>query len=215
MSISDFSAVIVRDLRAVQREVQAYPDDAMLWQPAPGITNSGGTLVLHVCGNLRHFVGSVLGGVAYERDREAEFSRRDVPRDELLKCLEDTIAEVVTAIGTPEDARLDARYPQPIGGRLMTTSQFLVHLTSHLAYHLGQIDYHRRMLDPNAQTVGTLPLEELPSVEPPPDPDEFAAKAEAADPGGSLLPSELEPDPVEPDRAGPGGPSPAASPVAA
>lgn len=176
MSISDFGAVMVRDLRAIQREVQAYPDDAMPWKTVPGITNSGGTLVLHICGNLRHFVGSALGGIDYARDRDAEFSRRDVPRAELLAELEATIDAVDSAIGTPDDARLSARYPLPIGGRLLTTSQFLVHLTAHLGYHLGQIDYHRRMLDAKAQTVGTLPLEELPSVEPPPDPAEFAAK---------------------------------------
>jgi uncharacterized damage-inducible protein DinB len=192
MSISDFGAVIVRDLRAVQREVQAYPDDAMLWKLTPAITNSAGTLVLHICGNLRHFVGSVLGGVEYARNRDDEFTRRDVPRDELIACLEETIKAVDTAIGTHDDARLSARYPMQIGGRMMTTSQFLVHLTAHLGYHLGQIDYHRRILDENAPTVGNLPLEELPSVEPPADPEEFAAKAAEADPTGSLLPPQGE-----------------------
>jgi hypothetical protein len=98
---------------------------------------------------------------------------------------------VDTAIGTPDDARLSARYPMPIGGRQLTTNAFLVHLTSHLGYHLGQIDYHRRMLDPKAETARTLPIEELPAVEPPPDPEEFAAKAAEAEPSASLLPEDV------------------------
>lgn len=177
MSISDFSAVIVRELRAARAELEAYPDEALIWKQVPGITNPAGTLVLHLCGNLRHFVGGILGGSDYARDREAEFSRRDVPRAELYALIETTCKEVEEAIGRPEDARLSARYPTPVGGRLFTTSQFLVHLVGHLGYHLGQIDYHRRMLDPAAKAVGTLSLEALPSVEPPPDPEEFATRA--------------------------------------
>lgn len=175
MSISDFSAVIVRELRAARSELEAYPDEALVWKEVPGIANPAGTLVLHICGNLRHFVGGTLGGSGYARDRDAEFSRRGVPRAELFELIETTCDEVEEAIGRPEDARLSARYPTAVGGRLFTTSQFLVHLVGHLGYHLGQIDYHRRMLDPSAKAVGTLSLEALPSVEPPPDPEEFVA----------------------------------------
>jgi hypothetical protein len=89
----------------------------------------------------------------------------------------------------------------PINGRMLTTSQFLVHLTAHLGYHLGQIDYHRRMLDNQAQPVGTLPIAELPGVEPPPDPEEFAAKAAEAEPGASLLPEGEAPRKREPTPA--------------
>lgn len=187
MSISDFRAVFIRELRAVRREVEAYPDESLLWKEAPGIANPAGTLVLHLCGNLRHFVGAVLGGLPYQRDRDAEFSRRDVSRAELLTQLDATIEAVEDALGRPEDARLSARYPMAIGGRMLTTSQFLVHLAAHLGYHLGQIDYHRRMLDPKAKPVSTISLDELPNVEPPPDPEEFAAKAAHASPAESLL----------------------------
>lgn len=187
MSIADFESVLVRELKALRRQVEAYPDDASLWRSPPGIANSAGTLVLHLCGNLRHFVGKVLGGVEYVRDRDAEFSRRDVPRAELLADIDATIEAVSAALGTPADARLSARYPMPIGGRMLTTSQFLVHLAAHLAYHLGQVDYHRRLLTEDATTVNTLPLDELRDVEPPPDPEEFAAKAATISPEASLL----------------------------
>lgn len=203
MSINDFRAVFVRELRAVRREVEAYPDEKLLWKEAPGIANPAGTLVLHLCGNLRHFVGAVLGGQPYKRDRDAEFSRRDVPRAELLQEIDATVEAIEEALGRPEDARLSARYPMPIGGRMLTTSQFLVHLAAHLGYHLGQVDYHRRLLDPKAKAVNTLPLDELPNVDPPPDPEEFAAKAAQASPAESLLAaleSETAPARITPSR---------------
>lgn len=200
MSIADFRAVLVRELKAVRREVEAYPDEQSVWKEAPGIANTAGTLVLHLCGNLRHFVGAVLGGHPYQRDRDAEFNRRDVPRADLLKELDAAIEAVDDALSRPEDARLSARYPMAIGGRLVTTSQFLVHLVAHLGYHLGQIDYHRRMLDPEAKPVNTLPLDELPSVEPPPDPEEFAAKAAQASPEESLLAALESEDPRTPTK---------------
>ena len=164
MTITDFCIVMVRELRALQRELQAYPDDETPWRLAPGITNSAGTLALHLTGNLRHFVGAVLGGSGYVRDRDAEFARRGVPRAELVAGIELAIAEVESAIRAHDDARLGAAYPVPVGGRQVTTSQFLVHLVAHLGYHLGQVDYHRRMTDPAAKPVGTLPLDTLAEI---------------------------------------------------
>jgi hypothetical protein len=213
MSIADFESVLVRELKALRRQVEAYPDDASLWRSPAGIANPAGTLVLHLCGNLRHFVGKVLGGVEYVRDRDAEFSRRDVPRAELLAEIDATIEAVSAALGTPADARLSARYPMPIGGRMLTTSQFLVHLAAHLAYHLGQVDYHRRLLTEDATTrlpprrSPPPPGPGRPPPPPPPDPEEFAAKAATISPEVSLLEAigldkEEVPGRITPSRGG-------------
>lgn len=70
--------VLVRELEAFCREVEAFPDDERLWQTLPGITNACGNLARHVAGNLQHFVGARLGGTGYVRHREAEFSQRSV-----------------------------------------------------------------------------------------------------------------------------------------
>jgi hypothetical protein len=87
-------AIILRELRALRREVEAYPDDASVWAVPAGISNSCGTLVLHLVGNLRTYVGKAIGGIAYERDRLREFSARDLPRAELLREIDATIDAV-------------------------------------------------------------------------------------------------------------------------
>lgn len=154
--------ILTRELYAFRRGVEAYPDDASLWRAVPGIANAGGTLVLHVSGNLRHFIGAVLGGSGYVRDRAAEFSRRGVRRAELLEEIDAAIAAVGRGMdATPDDA-LGARYPEQVAGRDVLTRDYLVHLAAHLAYHLGQFDYHRRIVTGDGRTIGAVATAELP-----------------------------------------------------
>lgn len=163
MIIESVRGILDRDLGAIVRELEAYPDDAAVWQPLPGMTNTGGTLVLHLCGNLRHFVGHALGGSGYVRDREAEFNRRDVARAELADTVDQTRREIAAALeGFPAE-RLTERYPLAIGGVTVTMADALIHLSSHLAYHLGQLDYHRRAVTGDTRSVGPMAASELPS----------------------------------------------------
>jgi len=150
--------LLVRDLDTLERELAAYPDDAAVWREAPGVTNVGGTLALHLCGNLRHFVGAVLGGTGYERDRPAEFARRDVPRDVILAEVRAARADVAAALNALDPARLDAPYPLAFGENRLPTGLFLAHLATHLAFHLGQIDYHRRLTTGDATSVGVVAI---------------------------------------------------------
>lgn len=158
--------VLARDLRAVAREVDAYPDDEALWRTAPGITNSAGTLTLHLAGNLEHFIGGVLGRTGYVRDREAEFGTRDLTRAEVRGRIEAAAKSVDATLAQLAPEQWEAEYPVPIGGRKVGTAAFLVHLATHLAYHLGQIDYHRRMLVPGAGTVDAMSIGDLPEFAP-------------------------------------------------
>lgn len=153
--------MLLREIAAVGRSVEAYPDDASLWALPEGLPNSGGTLVLHLLGNLQHYVGALLGGSGYRRDRPAEFARRDVPRMELLAELGATTVAVERALTTLSDEALSQQYPESVGGHTFETGIFLVHLAAHLAYHLGQIDYHRRAVTKDARSVGALPLANL------------------------------------------------------
>lgn len=155
------SAVLLRDLRAVKREIEAYPTEADIWRVVPGITNTGGTLALHLAGNLQHFVGALLGGSGYVRNRDAEFSRRDVPRSEIVAELEKALSAVHAGLARVTDADLARDVPQQIGGKAIVMGDWLLHLSAHLAYHLGQIDYHRRLTTGQATTVGTMPVAEL------------------------------------------------------
>ena len=153
--------VMLRELRALRREVEAYPSDADLWRVVPGIANSGGNLVLHLAGNLQYFVGAALGGTGYVRNREAEFGTRDVPRRELLEQVDRAMTAVETGLGKLRDDDLDQPYPEPVGGGSYTTGAFLTHLAVHLAYHLGQVDYHRRIVTGDGTTAKTVAIGEL------------------------------------------------------
>lgn len=154
-------AVLARDLRALRREVEAYPDDASVWAVPPGIANSCGTLVLHLAGNLRTYVGHVIGGIAYERDRPREFSARGLSRGVLLDEIDATIDAVTRALPLLNDHRLASEFPLAVGAVRVNTQEFLLHCAVHLGYHLGQVDYHRRLSTGLAATVSTLAPAEL------------------------------------------------------
>ncbi|HEX7597691.1 MAG TPA: DinB family protein, partial [Polyangia bacterium] len=113
---ADLLVLFRRDLRCFIREVEAFPDDATLWRTVPGISNSAGNLALHVAGNLRTFVGAVLGGTGYQRNREAEFSRREGSRADVVAALEGAVVEVETGLKAVTGASLAAPFPMEVGG---------------------------------------------------------------------------------------------------
>jgi hypothetical protein len=90
----DLSRLLVRELETFAREVELFPDDESLFKTLPGVANSAGNLGLHVCGNLQHFVGAVLGNTGYVRNRDAEFAARSGRRDDLARMLRETAAVV-------------------------------------------------------------------------------------------------------------------------
>ncbi len=153
--------LIVRDLTSVTDQVEAYPDDGSLWADAPGIANTGGTLALHIAGNLHHFIGTVLGSATYVRNRDAEFNARGASRAEIVKALKAAQHDVATSLeNLPEDA-LAEDFPEQIGGAALSTEQALLHFAAHLTYHLGQIDYHRRFVTGGAPVKGMLSAKAL------------------------------------------------------
>jgi uncharacterized damage-inducible protein DinB len=153
--------VITRELKALRREIETYPSEADLWEVRPGITNPGGNLALHLAGNIQYYLGNVLGKTGYVRNRDAEFGDKDVPRVELLREIDNAIAAVQTGMSKITEHDLAKPYPESVGGVRSTTGAFLAHLATHLAYHLGQVDYHRRILTGEAKTVRTMALTEL------------------------------------------------------
>ena len=155
------ATVMTSELKALRREVESYPSDAKLWESAPGITNPGGNLVLHLAGNIQYFVGGVLGGSGYKRYRDAEFGSRDIPRADLLREIDAALAAVQAGLARVSDDDLKKPFPEAIGGMTPTTGAWLAHLAVHLGYHLGQVDYHRRIISREGKTVGALPMGEL------------------------------------------------------
>ena len=153
--------VLARDVKAVRRELEAYPDEPSVWALPPGVANSGGTLALHLAGNLQHFFGAVLGGSGYKRDRAAEFAKRDVPRSALIVELEAAIVAIGLGMSQVSEARLAEEFPEAIAGHRIVMGEWLIHLVSHTGYHLGQIDYHRRLVTQSGATVGAMAVPEL------------------------------------------------------
>ncbi len=164
-TIASIAAIIDRELRSVCAELEAYADERDLWLVAPGITNPPGVLAAHLVGNLQHFIGARLGGTGYLRDRAAEFSRRDRTRAELVAALEETRGIVRATLAALPEGELDREYPEVIAGVRLGTGDLLIHLVSHLAYHLGQIDYHRRLLAGGAP-VRAMAIPDLATAQP-------------------------------------------------
>jgi uncharacterized damage-inducible protein DinB len=158
---ADLLLILRRDLRCFIREVETFPDDASLWRTAPGIANSAGNLALHVAGNLRHFVGAVLGGTDYQRNREREFALREVSRASVAAELEAALREVEPGLAALTEASQAAPYPQAVAGHQPPTGRWLLHLVAHTAFHLGQAGYLRRALTGETGATGPLSIPEL------------------------------------------------------
>jgi uncharacterized damage-inducible protein DinB len=135
-----------RDLNKLKIEIEQYSDEADLWKTGEGITNSAGNLCQHLTGNLLHFFGAVLGGTGYVRDRDAEFAGKNVSREHLVSQIDTTLEVVTSTLAKLTDEDLANNYPIEVFGHPMTTEYFVTHLATHFNYHLGQINYHRRML---------------------------------------------------------------------
>jgi uncharacterized damage-inducible protein DinB len=142
---SELASLFARDIDRAGRQLDAI-DDAHLWQVVPGVTNSAGNLLLHLNGNLREYIGRQLGGVPYHRDRAREFAARDVPRAELTRALRELEALIPGVLGRVGEEQWDAPFPENVLGEPLTNRQFVIHLFGHLGYHLGQVDYIRRVL---------------------------------------------------------------------
>ena len=164
MLLAYASAVLDRDLRALSREISAYTDERDLWRLAPGVPNSAGTLALHLAGNIQHYLGARLGGTGYVRDRPAEFAERGVARGELLARIESAREAVRAASAAEVDTSAD--FPEIISETRIVTGDYLLHLCTHFAFHLGQLDYHRRFVTGDAAGVGAVRPAELGSARP-------------------------------------------------
>lgn len=134
-----------KDLNKLKEEISLYKDESSLWIIKDGISNSAGNLCLHLIGNLNHFIGSVLGNTNYIRNRENEFSAKNILRSELYKEIDKTIAVVSKSLKNLSDEDFEKEFPILIRNEKVKTDFMLLHLIAHFSYHLGQINYHRRL----------------------------------------------------------------------
>ena len=137
-----------RDLNKLKEEFNLYSDESKMWVLKGEIKNSAGNLALHLLGNLNHFIGAILGNSGYVRNRDAEFSEKDIPRNEIISNIDKTIGVIKSTLSKISDEDLGKDYPVKVlkDKVTMKTEFFLIHLLGHLNYHLGQINYHRRLI---------------------------------------------------------------------
>ncbi len=145
MLVQNLSNFFERDLNKLVEEIHQYKDEYDIWKTTPGINNSGGNLCLHLIGNLNHFIGAVLGNTGYIRHRDDEFSLKNVLRDDLILNIKNCILIIKSTFDKLSDADLEKNFPLEKHGEVVSIQHMLLHLFGHLNYHLGQINYHRRM----------------------------------------------------------------------
>ncbi len=147
MLIETLKKLFNRDLNKLKSEIELYKDEKKIWYIEKGIANSAGNLCLHLVGNLNHFIGADIGKTGYVRVRELEFSSKDIPKIDLISKVEETIKVIDSSLDKLKEEDLEKEYPILVFDKKTSTEYLLVHLSSHLTYHLGQINYHRRLLD--------------------------------------------------------------------
>ena len=139
--------LFTRDLIKLRKEISLYKNENAIWLTDKEIANSAGNLCLHLAGNLNTYIGAALGNTGYIRNRDLEFSLKNIPKNELLKKIDDTITVIETTLEHTSEDQLAGEYPVLVFEHTTTTGYLLVHLATHLGYHLGQVNYHRRLLD--------------------------------------------------------------------
>ncbi|MCD9575557.1 DinB family protein [Flavobacterium soyae] len=147
MLIETLKILFNRDLNKLKFEIESYEFEKQIWAVDKNISNSAGNLALHLIGNINTYIGAQIGKTGYIRNRPLEFSLKDIPKSELIDKIENTIIVVNDVLDILTEEDLSKIYPEIVFEKEMTTGFFLVHLSTHLAYHVGQINYHRRLLD--------------------------------------------------------------------
>ncbi|GJN61107.1 MAG: hypothetical protein PQ275_06210 [Elizabethkingia anophelis] len=147
MMIETLQILFKRDLLKLKTEIESYQSEENIWKISQHISNSAGNLCLHLIGNLNHFIGAITGKTGYIRNRESEFSLKDVPRTQLTEMIDNTILVIENTLNNLDEDDLKKEYPVVVFEDKMSTEFFFTHLTAHLSYHLGQINYHRRLLE--------------------------------------------------------------------
>lgn len=147
MLIETLKVLFDRDLHRLRKEIELYNNEKNLWKVEKQIANSAGNLCLHLIGNLSLYIGAEIGKTNYVRNRELEFSLKDISKAELIGNIEKTKIIVSTSLDKLTDDELENEYPILIFENKSSIGFLLIHLTTHLTYHLGQINYHRRLFD--------------------------------------------------------------------
>ena len=140
--------LVVHLTEQIKQCLETLDEEQIWWRPNEG-ANAIGNLILHLCGSTRHFIGHLLGGSSFTRDREAEFTERQhLAKHELLRLLLETAEETDRVLTAFQPGRL--LEPMEVMGKPSTPAQLILHVMLHYATHAGQIIYATKMMKTGA-----------------------------------------------------------------
>lgn len=142
---NEFIEAVEQGLKKLRNEVEQYTDDQSFWAVSEGINNSAGNLCLHLLGNLNHYIGAKLGETGYVRDRPSEFSSKNISREEILQKIDQTVATAKESLEKLSEPDIANQYPADEGEESRSIGGELLRISNHFNYHLGQINYLRRL----------------------------------------------------------------------
>jgi uncharacterized damage-inducible protein DinB len=149
LAADEFGCYFEHMAARVERAVQSVPADSLWEKPFP-FGNSIGHLVLHLTGNLNHYIGATIAGSGYVREREKEFTNPEHPPvEELLARFHEAVAMVVRTLRSLDDEgfKVPVEHNVPIKSRL---GLFLV-CAAHMNNHIGQMSYLAAALKPGTE----------------------------------------------------------------
>jgi hypothetical protein len=136
-----------RDIRKLIEEINLFKNEEDIWKTTGSVKNSCGNLVLHIIGGMNYLIGATLAKTNYVRNREQEFIQKNVERKELVVQLEALVSMINQTLTALTPKQMEAEFPIFFDKPKTSVSYVLVQLLAHLNYHLGQVNYLRRILE--------------------------------------------------------------------
>ena len=136
-----------RDIQRVTDEIALFKDEENIWKTSGSIANSAGNLVLHLIGGLNYLIGTNLANTGYVRNRDAEFTTKGIHRGQLIEQLKELKSMIDKTLSSLTKEQLERSFPIFFDKENATINYVLVQLLLHLNYHLGQINYLRRIFE--------------------------------------------------------------------
>ena len=136
-----------RDIRKLIEEINLFRNEENLWKTQGSVKNSSGNLALHIIGGMNYLIGATLAKTGYIRDRDQEFIRKGVARKEIVAHLEELIPMINQTLNALGHDGMEAEYPLIFDDMKVSNSYLFVQLLVHLNYHLGQVNYLRRVFE--------------------------------------------------------------------
>jgi uncharacterized damage-inducible protein DinB len=151
----ELSAVVTSTLDSYYEEIRdrihelVHPvSTEQLWTKAYPYGNSIGHLLLHLTGNLNHYIGAQIAKTGYVRNRPLEFTDATKhPKEKVLANFDAAIAMVVATIRQQSPADWTAPYHDPTEPRTNTRFAAFMRMAAHAYHHTGQIIYLVKELD--------------------------------------------------------------------